>query len=194
MAYCRQAGEKALARSAHHEAVGSFEQALSALRHLPEQRDTREQAIDLQLTLVSALRPLGDFGRLVAVLCEAESLAEGLDDPRRLGRISARLSVHFRLMGAYDQAIAAGERALAHALDGRDIVLQALANQYLGLAYVRQGNYRRAIDCYRQTVAFFDGVQAPRALRQRYPGPPCAPVSLSLRAMPSWACSPRAGP
>src|SRR4029077_9462665 len=30
LAYLRQAGEKALARSAHREAVGSFEQALSA--------------------------------------------------------------------------------------------------------------------------------------------------------------------
>jgi tetratricopeptide (TPR) repeat protein len=139
--------------------VGYFEQALAALQHLPETRDTREQAIDLRLTLVSALRPLGDFERLVAALCEAESLAEGLDDPRRLGRISARLSVHFRLMGAYDQAIAAGERALAHAVAGRDITLQALANQYLGLVYGRQGNYRRALDCYRQSVAFSDEAQ-----------------------------------
>ena len=31
LAYCRQAGEKAMARSAHREAVGYFEQALSAL-------------------------------------------------------------------------------------------------------------------------------------------------------------------
>ena len=36
LAYCRQAGEKAMARSAHREAVGYFEQALSALAHLPE--------------------------------------------------------------------------------------------------------------------------------------------------------------
>ena len=35
LVYCRQAGEKALARSAHREAVGYFEQALSALPHLP---------------------------------------------------------------------------------------------------------------------------------------------------------------
>lgn len=38
LAYCRQAGERALARSAYHEAVGYFEQALNALSHLPEQR------------------------------------------------------------------------------------------------------------------------------------------------------------
>ena len=55
LAYCRQAGEKAMARSAHREAVGYFEQALSALPHLPETRDTREQAIDLRLALRSAL-------------------------------------------------------------------------------------------------------------------------------------------
>ncbi len=36
LAYCRQAGEKAMTRSAHREAVGYFEQALSALPHLPE--------------------------------------------------------------------------------------------------------------------------------------------------------------
>ena len=42
LAYCRQAGEKAVARSAHREAVAYLEQALSALPHLPEHaRHTR---------------------------------------------------------------------------------------------------------------------------------------------------------
>ena len=89
LAYCRQAGEKAMARSAYREAVGYFEQALSALAHLPEQRDTREQAIDLRLALRSALRPSGDLERILACLREAEALAEALDDPRRLGQVSA---------------------------------------------------------------------------------------------------------
>ena len=95
LAYCRQAGEKAMARSAYREAVGYFEQALSALPHLPEQRDTREQAIDLRLALRSALLPSGDLGRILAALREAEALAEALDDPRRLGQISVFLSNHF---------------------------------------------------------------------------------------------------
>jgi class 3 adenylate cyclase len=51
---CRQAGERAMARSAYREAVGYFEQAISALQHLPETRNTREQAIDLRLALRSA--------------------------------------------------------------------------------------------------------------------------------------------
>ena len=105
LAYCRQAGEKAMARSAYREAVGYFEQALSVLAHLPETRHTREQAIDLRLALRTALWPSGDFGRILALLREAEALAEALDDPRRLAQVSLFLSVHCRYMGAYDQVL-----------------------------------------------------------------------------------------
>jgi class 3 adenylate cyclase/tetratricopeptide (TPR) repeat protein len=159
LAYGRQAGEKSMARSAHHEAVGYFEQALSALPHLPEQRDTIEQAIDLRLALRSALFPSGDVGRILAYLREAEALAEALDDPRRLGQVSVLLSVHFRIMGAYDQAIAAAQRTLALATAGGEVVLHALANLRLGIAYRDQGDYRRAIDCHRQTMTALDGAQ-----------------------------------
>src|SRR5262249_10163433 len=131
LAYCRQAGEKALARSAHREAVGYFEQALSALQYLPEERDTREQAIDLRLALRSALLPPGDSGRILGYLREAAALAEALDDLCRLGQVSVFLSVHFYVMGAHDQAIAAAQRVLALATAGGEVVLQALANQYL---------------------------------------------------------------
>src|SRR4029434_1939984 len=99
LVYCRQAGEKAMAQSAHREAVGYFEQALSALSHLPEQRDTREQAIDLRLALRSALVPSGDYGRILVCLREAEALATALDDSRRLGQVSVFLSNYFFLMG-----------------------------------------------------------------------------------------------
>jgi predicted ATPase len=106
LAYCQQAGEKSMARSAHREAIGYFEQALSALPHLPDQRDTREHAIDLWLALRAALRPLSDLERSLAALRKAEALAVTLDDPRRLAQISQFLSVHFRLIGMHDQAIA----------------------------------------------------------------------------------------
>src|SRR5262249_24592497 len=157
--YCRQAGEKALAHSAHREAVGYFEQALAALPHLPESRDIRAQAIDLRFALRVALMPSGDLGRILGLLREAEALAEALDAPPRLGQVSRFLSLYFYLMGDYDQAIAAGQRALALATTSGDVVLLTLMNQYLGYAYHAQGDYRRAIACLRQAVAFFDGVR-----------------------------------
>jgi len=159
LAYCRQAGDRALARSAYREAMGSFEQALSALPHLPETHDTCEQAIDLRLALRSALFPSGDFGRILACLREAEALSVALNDSRRLGQVSNFLSVHFYRMGAYDQAIAAARRVLALAMASGEVVLHALANLRLGLAYHAQGEYRRAIDAFRQTVVSLDEAQ-----------------------------------
>jgi class 3 adenylate cyclase/tetratricopeptide (TPR) repeat protein len=157
--YCRQAGEKALAQSAYREAAGHFEQALRALSYLPETRETREQAIDLRLALRSALLPSGDEERILAVLREAEPLAMALDDSRRLGQVAGFLSFHFHVMGAHDQAITAAQRALALATAGREVVLQALANRFLGEAYRAQGDYRRAIDCFRHTMVFFEGAR-----------------------------------
>jgi len=57
-----------------------------------------------------------------------------------------------------------GERALALATAGRDVVQQGLATQPLGYAYHAKGDYRRAIDCFGQTVAALDGSGAPNAL------------------------------
>jgi class 3 adenylate cyclase/tetratricopeptide (TPR) repeat protein len=176
VAYLRQAGEKALARSAYREAVGYFEQALSTLPQLPETRNTCEQAIDLRLALHSALFPSGDYKRILASLCEAETLAAAFDDPRRLGQVSIFLSRHFYFMGAYDQSMASGQRALALATADGDVGLQALANQRLGLAYGAQGDYRHAIDCFGQTVAALEGTRSREHFGQ-----------ILLPAVHSWA-------
>jgi DNA-binding winged helix-turn-helix (wHTH) protein/tetratricopeptide (TPR) repeat protein len=155
--YLRQAGEKAMARSAHHEAVGYFEQALSILSHLPEQRDRIEQGVDLQLALRSALQPSGDYRRILTYLRKAEALAVALNDSHRLGQVLGFLSDHSQRMGAYPQAIAYAQRTLALAVSDGEIVLQALANLYLGNSYQYQGDYPLAIGCFRQTMAALKG-------------------------------------
>ena len=180
LTYGRQAGEKAMTRSAYREAVESFEQALRALTQLPETRETREQGIDLRLALRTALLPSGDFGPILACLREAESLAEALGDPRRLAQVSLLLARHFDFMGAYDQAIAATERALALATAGGEIVLQALANHRLGINYHSQGDYYRAIDALWQTVASLEG-----AWRHERFGRVILPA-VSSRALLAW--------
>jgi tetratricopeptide (TPR) repeat protein len=92
-------------------------------------------------------------------LREAEAIAAALDAPRRLGQVLLFLSNHFYVMGVYDQAIAAAQRALALATAGGAGVLRALAIQYLGRAYQAQGDYHRAMDSFGQTMAFFEGAR-----------------------------------
>jgi tetratricopeptide (TPR) repeat protein len=157
LAYCRQAGDKAAARSAHREAVGCFEQALMALQHLPAQQDTGEQAIDLRFSLRNALLPLGEHRRAFEHLRAAETLATALNDQRRLGRASAYLAEYFRLTGELDRAIASGERALAVATALGDFPLEVMATFFVGSAYHGLGDYRRAVDRFRRIVASLTG-------------------------------------
>jgi class 3 adenylate cyclase/tetratricopeptide (TPR) repeat protein len=166
LVYCRQAGEQALARSAYHEAVGSFEQALRALPHLPATREAWAHAIDVRLALRTPLRALGDLQRLLAYLREAEALAETLADPRRRAQVALYLANHASFCGAHAQAIAAAQQAVALTPAHHDSVLHALAHLYLGCAYQMQSEYRRARDCLGQTLGVFDGAQRHEQLGQ----------------------------
>jgi predicted ATPase len=83
--YSRQAGVRALARSANQEAVTSFEGALAALPHLPDSPERSALAIDLRFDLRMALLPLGAFVRISVLLQEAVVLAEASHDQQRLG-------------------------------------------------------------------------------------------------------------
>ena len=155
--YCRQAGAKAVERSASREAVGCYEQALTALAHLPEHRTLREQAIDLRCDLCSACMVLGQHERALHDLRAAETLAEALDDPHQLGRISLYLAQYFLAVGQYDPAIASSQRALTLAAASGESGTPILASTYLGLAYYFQGDYRQAMDACRRAMAALEG-------------------------------------
>ena len=193
LGYCRQAGEKAMARLAHREAVGCFEQALSVLPHLPETRATHEQAIDLRLALRTALLPSGNSGRILACLREAEALAEALDDHHRLGQVSVFLTAYFYIGGVYDQAIAAGQHALALVPAGGEVVLHALATSTsakpTGPRATIVGPSTASGRPWRPSTGH--GATSTSAMLSR---PPWSPVPTSPGAMPSWGRSPRAVP
>jgi tetratricopeptide (TPR) repeat protein len=159
LVYCRQAGAKALERSAARAAVGYYEQALAALEHVPEHRARHEQAIDLRFDLRRAHRVLGQYARILEDLRTAETLAEALDDPRRLGRVSAYMADCFIALGQYDRAIASAQRALALAAASGDHDMPIEVNTSLGLVYFIQGDYRQAIEANRRAMALLEGEQ-----------------------------------
>ena len=155
--YSRQAGAKAVAHSAYREGVACFEQALVALRHLPESRAVREQAIDLRLDLRRPLARLGEHGRTLDYLSEAETLAEALDDRSRLAQVSSYMADYLRVMGDYDRALVAGQRALVLAAALGDVSLQAMTHEHLGTIYYHLGDYRRATKVLRRIVGSLEG-------------------------------------
>ena len=117
--YCQQAGARAEDRAAPREAVAAFEQALQALAHLPEHGDTRVLALELRLALAPSLNQLGEYGRYLALLGEAEVLARALDDRSRLGQVLASMARVLAMTGDHDGAMAVGQQALALAVAAR---------------------------------------------------------------------------
>jgi class 3 adenylate cyclase len=155
--YFRQAGAKAAMSSAYREAVACFEQALQAMKRLPESPDTLERAFDLRMELRPWLVPLGDYDRVLDLLREAEALARSLDDRRRLGLVRGQMTDCFRLTGNNEQAIACGTEALAIAEEIGDFNVQVLAHLLLGHACHAVGDYRRAIELLKWNIRELQG-------------------------------------
>ena len=142
LTYLRQAGAKAFARSASREAVAYFEQAIPALGHLPERRETLEQAIDIRFELRTALLPRAEFARIEGYLQEAEVLARKLDDQRRLGWVSAYMSgSQLGTGGQASSVLASARRVQAIADTLGDVPLQVAGKYFMISARHLSGDY-----------------------------------------------------
>ena len=113
-------------------------------------------AIDLRLALGDALTQLGEHGRRLALLGEAEALARALDDRARLGRVLASMALVLRITGDLDGAMAASRQALDLAVTLGDRALQAQASHTLGQAYYAIGDFGRAAELLRRNVEAAD--------------------------------------
>src|SRR5262249_48235 len=146
VSYSRQAGLKADARSAIREAVSCFEQALTALGHLPDDREMREQAIGLHFDLRVSLGSLGELGTSLEHLPTAEAVANALGDERRSARVNVYIARFLLNQGEYEQALTACERTIGIARTLDDYGLEVVATNILGQAYYYLGNYPKAVD------------------------------------------------
>ena len=70
-----------------------------------------EQAIDLRCELCPVLVPLAQVEQMLTYLRDAETLAIGLGDQRRLGYVYRHIAVGLRLMQDFEPALAYCKRA-----------------------------------------------------------------------------------
>ena len=166
----RQAGAKAAARSAYHEATAHFAQAQEAMRHLAVTREMQQERVDLALELRNALFISGALTQMFEPLREAEAVADQLGDDVRRGRVAAVLTNSRWAVGDFHGAVEAGTRALAIAERLGDPALHAVADQYLGQAHHALGAYDVALAHLRRAVEALSGDMTRR--RVGMPSPP----------------------
>ncbi len=156
--YLRRAGDRALRSSANEEAIEFFEQALTALRNLPESPSALAQAVDIRLGLRDALWALAKLPQVHDHLRTAESIAGQLGDRRREGWVACYLSQHAWSIVRLDSALAAGDSALAIARSLPDRALEVETSFYLGLVHLALGDAERAASLLSRTLRILDQV------------------------------------
>jgi tetratricopeptide (TPR) repeat protein len=174
VAYLRQAALRAMARAAFREAIAHLEQALAALRRIPETRETTELTIDLHIDLRNALLATGDRARMGEHLHAAEGLARRLGDQRPLARVATFMVVQCLGDGEYDEAVRFGQeaRSLGQALADRSI--EVVATSFLGMTRVTRGEFTEAATLLEGNLALVGD------LRHERFGAPVIQSALSL--------------
>ena len=142
-----------------------FEQALAVLPRLPDTRENLERAIDLRLDLRQSLFPLNRLAEVWTRLQEAERLSRALDDPRRLGWVSAYVSGHHLHTGGHVTEMRTFAQRI-EAIAGRlgDDALHVTALYYLAGAADVSGDYRDAERVCRKLMQSLHD----RTARERY--------------------------
>ena len=153
--YLRDVSMRAAARSAYGESLIAFEDALRALEHLPESREAKAQAIDLRLDARVVLAPLGHYDRILDYMRQAEILARGLGDRRRLGLVLADMGARLRNVGDHRRALEASRQALDIAGELGDPGLQLEAKYRLAQAHFAGGDLRQAASIFLETAQAF---------------------------------------
>lgn len=149
----RDAGLRAIARSAHYPAISFIEQALEANAHLPEGAARDTTTIDLLCDSRVAMWAVDDHReRILANLKRAAELAARTGDRRRRGQVASFLVQEYRVAGRLQEAIETGEQALAIGRETSDIELVHETRFRLALTYLNRGDLVRTSRLLLQNV------------------------------------------
>jgi len=155
--WARVAAERAEALCVDARAVEFYEQALEALRHLPETADTARAGIDVRLAMRASLWRGGQPDRLFALFKEAEALAAAVGDTDRLDAVYAFFAQYHWARGEQALAVEYGHRCLERASARDDLGLRVTGLYYLGHAHHALGQWAEAVRVTHELLGLLEG-------------------------------------
>jgi len=132
--YLHKAGAAAVRRSANREAVQYFNEALEALKYLPENRETLEQAIDIRIDLGPVLRTImrTSAPEVEQIYTQAQALCQRLGETPKLFPVLWGLCRAYHSRGEFHKARELGEQlfSLAQSMQDPALILEAHHTQW----------------------------------------------------------------
>jgi predicted ATPase len=193
--YLQKAGQQAIRRSVHGEAINHFTMALELLQTLPDTPARVQQELGLQVALGPALMTLKGAGaaEVGKAYTRAQELCRQIGETPQLFPVLWGLWFFYALRSELQTARELGEQLLSLAKEAQDSGLLLLAHRALANTLFWSGDFGLALEHAKQGIALHNPEQH-RALALRYATSPAvsclyyAAVALWHLGYPDQAC------
>jgi len=157
--YLGRAGQQALQRSAHTDAISGLNAAITLLRTLPESSARIQRELALQLAIGPAVIAIEGWGALEVerVYIRAREICDRLGNPPEYFSVLFGLYAFYLLRAELRTAHELAEQLLQRAQRARDPTLLLLAHQALGQASIQKGELARAANHFEMAFSLYDG-------------------------------------
>jgi class 3 adenylate cyclase/tetratricopeptide (TPR) repeat protein len=156
--YWHHAGQRAIKRSAHVEAIAHLRQGLALLPTLPETPEHRQQELLLHIALGESLIATKGFAapEVGQTYTRARQLCQDLEDPHQLFPVLRGLRNYYHVRAELQMAQALGEQLLSLVQQTQDPVMLSKAHRGLGTTLFFMGAVASAHTHFAQHIALYD--------------------------------------
>jgi tetratricopeptide (TPR) repeat protein len=162
--YLQQAGENAIRRSAHQEAISLLTKGLELLKTLPDTPERAQRELTLQLALSDALVPVKGFTapEVEKTVLRARELSRQLGETPQIFPVLYRLFVFYFIRGELQTTRELAEQMMRLAQSVQDLYLRSVAHGVLGVTLFWLGEFASARPHLEQAIALYDPQKHPR--------------------------------
>ncbi len=184
--YWHHAGQCAIERSAHVEAIAHLHQGLALLQTLPQTPTHTRREVDMLIALGASLNATKSIAApdVEQTYLRAQYLCQHLEEPQQLFPVLRGLWNYYHMRAELQTAHALGEQLLALAQQVQDSAMLIAAHRAVGTTLFRMGAVSSAQTHFTQGIALYDPTQH-RAHAFRY-GEDAGVVCQSLAAWTLW--------
>jgi predicted ATPase/class 3 adenylate cyclase len=185
--YWQQAGEHAVRRSAHAEAINHLNKGLELLTKLPETPERAQQEVALRLALGVALLATKGYGaaEVEQTYARARELCRQVGETSQLFRARAGLYMFYFVRAEYQTTRKLAEELFRQAQSAGDPASLLWAHSALGMTLYYQGEFAPAHEHLARGADMYDP-QKHRTLSSLYGGTDPGTTCLSYDALALW--------
>jgi predicted ATPase len=159
--YWHQAGQNAIQRSAHVEAISHLRTGLALLQTLPETPERTRREVDILIVLGASLIATKGYGasEVEQTYSRAQHLCGHLENPQQRFPVLRGLWIYYLARSALQTAYTLSEQLLALAQQTQDPVMLPLAHRAVGTTLFYLGATADAHTHFTQGIALYDPQQ-----------------------------------